>query len=145
RRRISATCASSLVSQPARRGARSVNLNALAHPWGRGARPCGRPAKDGVHSPLRRTSFPNSPRPIMPKLIITNGADKGRDFDVVDSVTTLGRSVVNGLQIVDRRMSRSHAQICFKGDAYYLEDLKSKNGTQLNGDEVEVPTRLRSG
>lgn len=81
----------------------------------------------------------------MPKLLIQAGEEKGRVYELADSRTPIGRSVPSGLQIVDRRMSRHHAEISLEDGHYYLRDMGSKNGTQHNGRTVDVPVRLRHG
>ncbi|MEM6283727.1 MAG: FHA domain-containing protein [Chloroflexota bacterium] len=47
----------------------------------------------------------------------------------------------------DRGVSRRHAQVYFLNGKVYIEDLKSSNGTFLNGDELEPgkPYQLRDG
>ncbi len=42
-------------------------------------------------------------------------------------------------------MSRHHAKVTISGDQATLEDLKSKNGTQIMGAAVKVPSALRDG
>jgi hypothetical protein len=44
------------------------------------------------------------------------------------------------IHLPDRQVSRSHARIAWNGEAYALEDLDSKNGTHVNGAEVQATT-----
>jgi len=57
--------------------------------------------------------------------------------------TTIGRAKENEVALVDVRLSRRHARIVREGDAYFLEDLASSNGTQLNGEAVTRAALVR--
>ena len=60
----------------------------------------------------------------------------------------IGRSPRNAtLLIDDRTLSREHARLFADGDALYLEDLGSTNGTRVNGRAVEpgTPTAVSHG
>jgi hypothetical protein len=59
--------------------------------------------------------------------------------------TTLGRWQDNNIVIDDRWVSRHHARIRHQDDQYLVEDLGSKNGTQVNGQRITEPTRLADG
>jgi pSer/pThr/pTyr-binding forkhead associated (FHA) protein len=75
----------------------------------------------------------------MPRIYIMNGSDKGRSFDVKSERITMGRGPENDIQLKDKSISRNHLEIFRKGARYYLQDLKSKNGTFVDG------MRIRSG
>jgi len=81
----------------------------------------------------------------MPRLVITNGSDAGNRLLINKGRYTMGRSVNNDLQIVDRRMSRTHAEVYEEGGAYFVRDLGSKNGTLLNGANVNLAVILNPG
>jgi hypothetical protein len=68
-----------------------------------------------------------------------NGPDKGRSFDVTGDRITIGRGPENEIQLRDTSISRTHVEIFRKGTKYYLQDLKSKNGTFVDG------MRIRAG
>ncbi|HNM48041.1 MAG TPA: GAF domain-containing protein, partial [Candidatus Sumerlaeota bacterium] len=57
---------------------------------------------------------------------------------------TIGRSVTNTIQIVDRRMSRNHLEFHIQGSRLTLKDLGSKNGTLLNNVASVTPTDLKN-
>ena len=57
----------------------------------------------------------------------------------------IGRSSECDLQLLDHQLSRVHARIDLRGDAYWLEDLGSRNGTFLAGSRVSKPVRLATG
>lgn len=52
-------------------------------------------------------------------------------------VTTIGRSEDNDIHIDNPGVSTHHAMIVREGDAYYVMDAKSKNGTLVNGKPVD--------
>ena len=80
----------------------------------------------------------------MTKLRIMSGTSKGQTFDLSDGVYTIGRSPDNNIQILDKTVSRKHLKIFRKKNEYFIQDLKSRNGTFVNGgrvqagDEIEV-------
>lgn len=78
----------------------------------------------------------------MPKLIVESGQNAGQDHELDKPVITIGRSVTNTIQIVDRRMSRNHAEIHINGNRLVLRDLGSKNGTLLNGKPATLPIEM---
>jgi predicted component of type VI protein secretion system len=55
-----------------------------------------------------------------------------------DKPLTIGRSPDADIVVLDERASRMHCGVRLWDDAYYLKDLKSKNGTYLNNDRVEM-------
>lgn len=50
---------------------------------------------------------------------------------------TIGRADENDIVLQDYRVSRKHAKIIKKSKAFYVHDLESSNGTQLNGKYVK--------
>jgi hypothetical protein len=59
--------------------------------------------------------------------------------------TTLGRGVANTIVVPDTFASAEHALISWRGGQWWLEDLSSRNGTQLNDESITVPTVLSAG
>jgi signal transduction histidine kinase len=56
----------------------------------------------------------------------------------------VGRSS-DDLPLTDYTVSRRHAEISPQGRGWYLTDLKSSNGTYVNGSRLERPVRLKHG
>src|SRR3989338_6223778 len=50
--------------------------------------------------------------------------------------TTIGRGNQNKISIDNRTISRKHALLKKKGDAFYIVDQGSKHGTYVNGEKV---------
>jgi FHA domain len=55
----------------------------------------------------------------------------------LDAITTIGRDVNNAIVVDDQFASTEHAILTFRGRTWYIEDLKSTNGTFVNGVPVE--------
>ncbi|MCA1807861.1 MAG: FHA domain-containing protein [Kiritimatiellia bacterium] len=67
-----------------------------------------------------------------------------REYKLGDKPVTIGRSSEVDISIPDRMASRMHCGISFLNGAYFLRDFKSRNGTLVNEQAVEV-ARLRPG
>ena len=61
-----------------------------------------------------------------------------------DQPITIGRGHEADVVISDEKVSRIHCGIRLWDGAYFLKDLKSRNGTLVNGDSVDV-ARLQPG
>lgn len=57
----------------------------------------------------------------------------------------IGRGPEATLRIPDPHISSTHAKITDKEGRFWLEDLKSKNGTRLNGKLISQPEQLKPG
>jgi len=62
----------------------------------------------------------------------------GREFPIAKTLLSIGRGLDNDLVIDDPRVSRHHSQITFRHNHYLLRDLRSTNGTFVNGQQVEA-------
>jgi adenylate cyclase len=68
--------------------------------------------------------------------IIVSGNDQRREYEL-GAVNTIGRHPDNTLQILDRIVSKEHAQVLRQPDGRYLfRDLGSLNGSFLHGERV---------
>jgi pSer/pThr/pTyr-binding forkhead associated (FHA) protein len=77
-------------------------------------------------------------------LEIVEGADAGRRVELVAPVT-VGRAADADLVLADELVSRRHARVSQRGDGAVVEDLGSRNGTFVNGNQIHGPTRLAPG
>ena len=68
----------------------------------------------------------------MPRLVIIKGKREGHAFDLDKRTIFLGRSIKNDIQIRDTAVSRKQLKIYPIGKRYFIEDLKSTNGTYIN-------------
>ena len=79
----------------------------------------------------------------MPKLIVTAADFSTRDFEIASELT-IGRNPGNHIQIDEEKASRTHCRVRPDGERMLLEDLKSSNGTKVNGRKIETYV-LRDG
>ena len=73
-----------------------------------------------------------------------DGLEPGTAFSL-QPFTTLGRSAPNAIVVPDTFASAEHALVSWRGGQWWLEDLGSRNGTQLNDAPVTAPTILGAG
>jgi hypothetical protein len=78
-------------------------------------------------------------------LLMVEGATPGRRIFIDGPVLLIGRDDTCDLVIPERQVSRYHASISIERDQYLLRDLDSKNGTFVNGKEVEDAHALQDG
>ena len=81
----------------------------------------------------------------MANLTAANGPDAGRKYDLHGQEWVLGRLPECQIVINVGAVSRNHAKIAREGSAYFLEDLKSRNGTYLNNQLLKDRRRLSHG
>jgi pSer/pThr/pTyr-binding forkhead associated (FHA) protein len=71
------------------------------------------------------------------KLLVKLHGQGSRSIDLTANSFTVGRKPDNDLPIDDHTVSSHHAKIVRVQSVYFLEDLKSTNGTAVNGKPVE--------
>lgn len=69
----------------------------------------------------------------------------GRRSEITLRETSVGRDPAGDITVDEPAVSWLHAQITRQGDALYLRDLGSRNGTFVSGELVSVPRRLADG
>ncbi|MEE2906636.1 MAG: ATP-binding protein [Planctomycetota bacterium] len=78
-------------------------------------------------------------------LEVIRGVDQGRIFPLPEGEPQLlGRSS-ESLPLTDQSVSRRHAELTPDGESWWLRDLRSANGTWINGRRVEERVVLRPG
>jgi two-component system cell cycle response regulator len=79
-------------------------------------------------------------------LVVLQGAegDIGR-HRWIDYSVTIGRDPGAELPLDDLRISRQHCRVITDGKGYWVEDLRSTNGTRLNQQPLKRRTELKSG
>ena len=80
-------------------------------------------------------------------LTANNGPAAGRRYDLKDPKYVMGRHPDCDIVIEVGAVSRNHCQLVRDGNAYFLEDLGSRNGTFLNDEPSKIDGRrlLRHG
>ncbi len=77
----------------------------------------------------------------MPTLVIKGPDGTEQEQDFVDQLT-VGRAEGNDLILAEGGVSRKHARFFLEGEDVMVEDLGSANGTIVNGERIEGPTKL---
>lgn len=78
-------------------------------------------------------------------MVVIYGGDLGRRVELPRTEITIGRDDENAINNPLHTLSRRHARLFVRDDAYYIEDLGSTNGTFVNEVEIARPTQLRNG
>jgi hypothetical protein len=78
-------------------------------------------------------------------LLMVEGPAPGKRIFMDQPVLLIGRDDRCDIAIPERQVSRHHASITLEGDRFILRDLGSKNGTFINGREVDEPHPLLDG
>lgn len=82
------------------------------------------------------------------KLVICDDEGKTTIVPLIRDEITIGRREGNTIRLTDRNVSRQHARLLRQGDNDFLvTDLRSRNGTKVNGDAVvgDKPHRVVPG
>jgi two-component system, NtrC family, sensor kinase len=66
-------------------------------------------------------------------LFVIQGRDQGSRFHLEEPVHSIGRTHLNSIRLHDTEVSRNHAELVRRGEAYAVRDLGSSNGTFVNG------------
>jgi len=80
-----------------------------------------------------------------PILIIHEGEKNGQRFAIQGDVIVLGRGNECDLLLPEPQVSRQHVKIRHEDGIYVLEDLDSKNGTWINGQQIKGERTLHDG
>lgn len=81
----------------------------------------------------------------MPMFVIKEGEMSGQSWILDQDTIIIGRGADCDIVIPERQISRHHAQVERRNRGYLLIDLGSKNGTYVNGQEVNQPYLLQDG
>ncbi|WP_341359727.1 FHA domain-containing protein [Georgenia sp. M64] len=93
-----------------------------------------------------------SPRPARPaarngpsRLVVTQGPLAGTTIPLGASSILVGRAAACTLVLDDDYSSNRHARFFPKDDGWWVEDLRSTNGTYVNGERLDQPVPLPVG
>lgn len=78
-------------------------------------------------------------------LLMVEGPAPGKRIFMDQPVLLIGRDEGCDIVIAERQVSRQHASITLEEDSYVVRDLDSKNGTFVNGQELDAPRALQDG
>ncbi|HMF16577.1 MAG TPA: FHA domain-containing protein, partial [Gemmataceae bacterium] len=65
----------------------------------------------------------------MPRLLVTKGADEGKQFELAEAAISVGRDGTNRIRLHDTEVSRRHAEFRQVEAGYAVMDVGSANGT----------------
>ena len=74
-------------------------------------------------------------QPVVPEAVALVAG--GRRHEITKRVTVVGRSQGCDIRLADANISRRHAELRQQGTAYWIVDLDSTNGIEVNGARVE--------
>lgn len=80
----------------------------------------------------------------MAYLILMEGPEKGKRFDLTEDLVKLGRNPSNNVVIEGPAVSGTHCQIEKTEDGYRVTDLGSTNGTRVNNVPIDSAELKRS-
>jgi two-component system cell cycle response regulator len=80
-----------------------------------------------------------------PFLVILAGASVGEMYPLKEMETIVGRAHDATIRINDDGISRRHAKLTVEGGELHVEDLKSANGTLVNGERLASKRLLKDG
>jgi hypothetical protein len=83
-----------------------------------------------------RLTYKEVVRTTVAQLAVGNGELEGTVLLLTEPEYTLGRHSENAIQLLDLGISGHHARIFRGPEGYVIEDLKSRNGTWLNGTRI---------
>ncbi|MBA2543274.1 MAG: sigma 54-dependent Fis family transcriptional regulator [Deltaproteobacteria bacterium] len=93
---------------------------------------------------IRREATPATVNLRRCKLVVIKGAQRGTEFVVSGDTFKVGKAPENDLVLADETVSRVHFEIARDAKGYLVRDMKSTNGTFLDGAEVKE-AYLRAG
>jgi len=71
------------------------------------------------------------------EVYIIDGPMKGNTYSLNEGTTTIGRGADNDIRLLERDISRHHAQLIKKDDKLFALDLASLQGVFVNGEQID--------
>jgi predicted Zn finger-like uncharacterized protein len=90
-----------------------------------------------------RMTAPQMPTGKRLSLAVINGPDAGSVYRIEKPRVTIGRTGAD-LALNDSEISRAHAAVEIRDTQFFVEDLKSTNGTLVEGQKIVGPTELQN-
>ncbi len=78
------------------------------------------------------------------RVVTVDGIPSGIVF-ALEALNEIGRAADNTIRLDDETVSSHHARIFYHGEQWWLEDLASRNGTDVNDLRVEEPLVVAYG
>jgi pSer/pThr/pTyr-binding forkhead associated (FHA) protein len=77
-------------------------------------------------------------------LVLVQGGQPIRTWPLATAEISIGRAEQSDIPLADPGVSRNHARVVREGDDFIVEDLRSTNGTEVNGQPIRR-RRLANG
>jgi hypothetical protein len=106
------------------------------------AGPVARPV--GPHTAMLPGQRPRSKPGAPASLILVQGGQPIRTWPLGSAEISIGRAEQSDIPLSDPGVSRNHARVVREGDDFIVEDLRSTNGTEVNGQPIRR-RRLANG
>jgi tetratricopeptide (TPR) repeat protein len=79
------------------------------------------------------------------KLVVFRGDAVEHEIHLAGHTVRIGRDGRNDIVLDDKSVTRFHAEVRFEGGAYFIVDLKSRNGVWVNGQRINGKAALTLG
>jgi len=96
-----------------------------------------------IPPPTRAKATPS--KPVLASLEVVRGDMSGSSFPITRPVCAIGRGEHNEVVLRDESVSSSHSTLLLKGNTWYVVDLRSANGTFVDGYRVAGERVLPAG
>lgn len=90
-----------------------------------------------------KVAGPQMPQGKRLSLAVINGPDAGSVYRIEKPRVTIGRTGAD-LALSDSEVSRNHAAVEIRDATYVVEDLKSTNGTLIEGEKIAGQTEIQN-
>jgi hypothetical protein len=87
---------------------------------------------------------PPLPEPAL-RLVVTDGPNMGQTFRLQSGELTIGREEGSDIKLDSKTVSHNHALVRRQGEVITIEDLRSTNGTKVNGGVISRPFPIAAG
>ena len=108
------------------------------------AGPAGAAPPVGPHTAMLPGQRPRAKVAAPASLVLVQGGQPIRSWPLAGSQLTIGRAEQSDIPLADPGVSRNHARVVREGDDFIVEDLRSTNGTEVNGQPIRR-RRLANG
>ena len=98
----------------------------------------------GPHTAMLPGQRPRPKVGALASLVLVQGGQPIRTWPLSRPELTIGRAEQSDIPLADPGVSRSHARVVREGDDFIVEDLRSTNGTEVNGQPIRR-RRLANG
>jgi len=101
------------------------------------------PLSETTRIPLRGFLRQAAAGQTKPRLVVIEGGSVGSMVDIGDSPVIIGREIDVGMTVAEVGVSRRHAKVFIEGEAVFIEDMGSKNGTYVNREPIDSGSRQK--